>query len=139
MYFEHISSTNELQDRTLNSIVLSENQTLATESTKIIPKSHEINSNFCEFFLWATFLSIISLVLVKAFQRLDTVKFRGLPILPASQIPCRNCKFFAQNQYLNCAVRPFTVLTKQAQNCSDYCSRDGSSLEKVNSHHRVNY
>ena len=43
MYFAYISSSNELQDQTLNSIVLSENQALATESTKIIPKPHEIN------------------------------------------------------------------------------------------------
>ncbi len=129
MYFEHISRSNELQDQTLNSIVLSETQALETESKTITPTPHEIDSNLSEFFLWATFLSIISLVLVKAFQKLDTVKFRGLSILPVSQIPCRNCKFFAQNQYLKCAVRPFTVLTAEAANCSDYCSRHGSDLQ----------
>ena len=39
---------------------------------------------------------------------------------PYQQIPCRNCKFFSNNPSLKCAVRPTTVLTEQALNCSDY-------------------
>ncbi len=38
------------------------------------------------------------------------------------QVPCRNCRFFKDNHYLNCAVHPSIVLTKEALNCSDYCS-----------------
>jgi len=44
------------------------------------------------------------------------------------QVPCRKCQFFDENHYLNCAVRPSIVLTKQALNCSDYLpksSRNG--------------
>lgn len=37
-----------------------------------------------------------------------------------SQIPCRNCQFFKENQYLKCAVHPTIVLTQQALNCRDY-------------------
>lgn len=36
------------------------------------------------------------------------------------EVPCRNCQFFKDNHYLNCAVHPSTVLTKQALNCADY-------------------
>ncbi|MCC5603602.1 hypothetical protein [Nostoc favosum] len=36
------------------------------------------------------------------------------------QHPCKNCRFFNDNHYLNCAVHPTTALTKQAFNCSDY-------------------
>lgn len=36
------------------------------------------------------------------------------------QVPCKNCQFFQDNHYLNCAVHPSIVLTKQALNCSDY-------------------
>lgn len=37
------------------------------------------------------------------------------------QTPCKNCKYFADNFYLKCAIHPSTVLTKEAINCSDYC------------------
>ena len=40
-----------------------------------------------------------------------------------SQVPCRKCKFLANNQYLKCAVHPSKVLTAQAVNCTDYCSK----------------
>ncbi|MEH1893256.1 MAG: hypothetical protein V7K92_28900 [Nostoc sp.] len=34
--------------------------------------------------------------------------------------PCKNCRFFNNNHYLNCAVHPTTAVTIQALNCSDY-------------------
>lgn len=37
-------------------------------------------------------------------------------------IPCLNCRFFKDSQYLRCAVHPSTVLTKQAIDCLDYQS-----------------
>ena len=40
------------------------------------------------------------------------------------EVPCRNCRFFKDNHYLNCAVHPSIVLTKEALNCSDYCSNN---------------
>lgn len=40
-----------------------------------------------------------------------------------NQIPCRNCRFFKENQYLKCAVHPSTVLKEEAVNCPDYCSQ----------------
>jgi hypothetical protein len=44
------------------------------------------------------------------------------PQSPQDDIPCRNCKFFNNNQYLKCTVHPLVVFTKDAINCSDYCS-----------------
>jgi len=43
------------------------------------------------------------------------------------QVPCRKCQFFDGNHYLNCAVRPSIVLTKQALNCSDYLPKSSSN------------
>jgi hypothetical protein len=37
-------------------------------------------------------------------------------------IPCAQCRFFASNSYVHCAVHPSKVLTAQAVNCSDYYS-----------------
>ena len=129
MYFDNISSNNKLYNQTLYSIILSEDRLVTTESKTTIPTSNEINSNISVFFLWATVLSIISLVLIKVFHKLQTVKIRSSSILPVSQVPCKSCKFFAKNRYLNCAVHPFTVLTKQAKNCSDYCNKYESYFE----------
>ncbi|MBD2204820.1 hypothetical protein H6G33_13405 [Calothrix sp. FACHB-1219] len=34
--------------------------------------------------------------------------------------PCKDCRFFVNNKYLNCAVNPSIVLTKAAIDCRDY-------------------
>ncbi|MBD2463747.1 hypothetical protein H6G89_22355 [Oscillatoria sp. FACHB-1407] len=36
------------------------------------------------------------------------------------QIPCTTCRFFTNNPYVKCAVRPDLALTKQAIDCTDY-------------------
>ncbi len=126
MYFDDISSSDKLQNQSLHPIILSENRAIETESKTTTPTINEVDSNVFLFFVWITFLGIISWILFKVFQKLGAVKVRGLSIFPVSQIPCRNCKFFANNQYLKCAVHPSTVLTKQAANCSDYCGKHES-------------
>ena len=40
-----------------------------------------------------------------------------------SQSPCRKCRFFSNNPFLKCAVHPTIVLTKEANNCTDYNPR----------------
>lgn len=45
-----------------------------------------------------------------------------------NQIPCKNCKFFANNPHLKCAIQPSLVLTEKAIDCSDYCQRDNKSV-----------
>lgn len=45
-----------------------------------------------------------------------------------NQIPCKNCKFFANNPHLKCAIQPSLVLTEKAIDCSDYCQRDRKSV-----------
>ncbi|MBW4622023.1 MAG: hypothetical protein KME17_22045 [Cyanosarcina radialis HA8281-LM2] len=41
-----------------------------------------------------------------------------------NRVPCKKCQFFAENNpYIKCAVNPFTVLTKEAVDCSDYCPK----------------
>ena len=34
--------------------------------------------------------------------------------------PCKNCRFYNDNYYLNCAVNPTKVLKPEANECSDY-------------------
>ena len=41
--------------------------------------------------------------------------------LTPTKIPCTSCRFFNDNHYLKCAIRPSIVLTQDAMNCSEYC------------------
>ncbi len=53
------------------------------------------------------------------------------------QVPCKNCQFFQDNHYLNCAVHPTVVLTKQALNCSDYLPNSSiNESESTDDHFR---
>lgn len=36
------------------------------------------------------------------------------------KVPCKNCQFYSNNNYLKCAVQPSIVLTEEAKNCSEY-------------------
>lgn len=56
--------------------------------------------------------------LLKSFQN------RLTPIKRLNQVPCLNCKYFKNDPYLKCAVNPCVVLTEEAANCSEYCSKD---------------
>ena len=39
------------------------------------------------------------------------------------QIPCSGCKFFTEEYYLKCTVRPTSALTEAAIDCPDFCSK----------------
>lgn len=58
-----------------------------------------------------------------------------LPITRFQEIPCCNCQFFQENHYLNCAVQPSIVLTKQALNCSDYLPNSSINEPKSTDDH----
>jgi hypothetical protein len=36
------------------------------------------------------------------------------------QLPCKKCKFYANNHYLKCAVNPEIVMTEEAKDCCEY-------------------
>ncbi|MFN6571835.1 hypothetical protein [Dendronalium sp. ChiSLP03b] len=46
------------------------------------------------------------------------------------QVPCKNCQFYANNNYLKCAVKPSIVLTEEAKNCSEYSAKKGEFSPK---------
>lgn len=132
MYFENISNNNKFDNQTSHPIILRENQAVATEAKTTTPAIHEVDSSVSMFLIWIAFWSMISWGLVKVIQKLITVKVRGLSIFPVAQVPCRHCRFFAKkNQYLKCAVRPYTVLTREAVDCSDYCCKHESEKFSV--------
>ncbi|MDF2386491.1 hypothetical protein JMG10_33815 [Nostoc ellipsosporum NOK] len=36
------------------------------------------------------------------------------------KVPCKNCQFYSNNNYLKCAVQPSIVMTEEAKDCSEY-------------------
>lgn len=66
----------------------------------------------CFLILWA--------IAIFVFLRFTPHRSKQTVCTVRGQIPCTNCRFFTNNPYLKCAVRPSTALTKQAIDCSDY-------------------
>ncbi|TAF08294.1 MAG: hypothetical protein EAZ77_07275 [Nostocales cyanobacterium] len=80
----------------------------------------------------AVALSPLSFVLIWAFFLFIWQKIRShadnkiaFSINSLHQVPCKNCKFFSNNHYLKCAVKPDIVLTEEAINCAEYCPKKG--------------
>ncbi|WP_017651428.1 hypothetical protein [Fortiea contorta] len=46
------------------------------------------------------------------------------------KVPCKNCKYYANNHYIKCAVQPSIVLTEAAQDCSEYSSKKSGFFSK---------
>lgn len=109
-----------------HSTIMHQSEVVEEEPNIIIHPNHQSDNTVYIFFLWMAVLYMVSWALLEVLQKFITAKKknRSVPLLPICQSPCRNCKFFDDNNYLNCAVHPSIVLTKQAVNCSDYCDQD---------------
>ncbi len=46
--------------------------------------------------------------------------------------PCTNCRYFSDNVYLKCTVRPTDVLTDRAVDCHDFCARSPGKFADIN-------
>ena len=102
-----------------NLIALSETQPIKGKLEDSSLQIDDVNTNSL-----ILILSIL-LAILRLFWVLSKFKLtdKRLSIQRFTQIPCRDCRFLANNQYLNCAVHPSKVLTAQAVNCTDYCSK----------------
>lgn len=65
-----------------------------------------------------------ALIFLKRSKSHKAAQNRNTTLKRLNQIPCRNCQFFKENQYLKCAVHPSTVLKEEAINCPDYCPQN---------------
>ena len=75
-------------------------------------------------FVWAIFLLLFHKIRTNTDDKV-CVKNKIL-----QKVPCKKCQFFANNHYLKCAVKPDTVLTEEAIDCSEYVP------QKVNFFHK---
>jgi hypothetical protein len=63
---------------------------------------------------------IVWAIAVFVFLRFKPHRHKQTVCRVRGQIPCTTCRFFTNNPYVKCAVRPDLALTKQAIDCSDY-------------------
>src|SRR5690349_15923100 len=64
-----------------------------------------------------TIIIVVYFVVSKATR--EIVRDVSTSLYPAN-VPCRHCRFFNNNPYLKCTVRPTIAMTGEAINCSDY-------------------
>ncbi|MGD1873512.1 MAG: hypothetical protein ACFB02_10735 [Mastigocoleus sp.] len=64
--------------------------------------------------------SIFAVSIYAIFKRSAKNRVQRLNRHKQLKVPCENCKFFDPNLYLKCAVNPSIVMTKEADDCSDY-------------------
>ena len=127
-YHSHLPRQNRLPHPSFPPSYQRETTSREAYLPRTTPQMMAADSTLLLLLSWSTFLGIISLVLLKFFSKLERGRISGFTSHLVPPVPCRNCCFFAQNQYLHCAVHPSTVLTAQAANCSDYCCSDDSDL-----------
>jgi hypothetical protein len=75
-------------------------------------------------FIWAIFLLILRNIRTNLDNKM-VFKINSL-----QKVPCKNCRFFANNHYLKCAVQPDIVLTEEAINCCEYSPKKGNFSPK---------
>ncbi|MCF2151531.1 hypothetical protein IQ276_035025 [Desmonostoc muscorum LEGE 12446] len=63
---------------------------------------------------WVVFLLILQKI--RSFLDYKMV----FPTNSSHKVPCKSCRFYSNNNYLKCAVKPSIVLTEEARNCSEY-------------------
>ena len=111
-----------LPEKNTNRITLSKTQ--STEGKIEQVSSEKVNLDD-RLLLWILLLLLIVCQTFFNLKYRKKIKYnRRFGIHKSPQVPCKKCRYFAaKNQFLKCAVHPSKVLTAQAVNCSDYCSK----------------
>lgn len=106
-------------------------ETAVSQATPESAQTDEFNATDAAWLLLPLWFAIVWVVLFFAFSegfRFTQKKLKKLQ--PASQIPCRHCRFYTSSAYLKCAVNPLDAATERAIACSDY---DPKQTEDSNS------
>jgi hypothetical protein len=127
MYIEQVLGNTLMADNTNLSIAQS-----AVQQEKVQVQYHNIQipdlalslAPLGFIFVWAMFLLLFHKIRTNTDDRV-CVKSKIL-----QKVPCKKCQFFANNHYLKCAVKPDTVLTEEAIDCSEYVPKKVSFSHK---------
>ena len=130
MHLIELSDNKDLKNQAFYHLVDSQDSGINPPKLQDRNISNQLDSGTMLFILWTTVLSFAFLISVRLLEKFETFKIREVPNTSDSDIICRQCVFYTDNKYLNCAVRPEIVLTKKAINCTDYCAREREKIAK---------
>jgi hypothetical protein len=107
-------------ERNFNQVTLSESKLDEAKPETLTPLSGGMLWVSLAFVLgWIVFLLRVLGMRMVVQKEMDEL------LVSVDKVPCKSCRFFSNNHYINCAVHPSIVLTKQARNCPDYRSQKG--------------
>ncbi|PSB21674.1 hypothetical protein C7B65_03595 [Phormidesmis priestleyi ULC007] len=75
----------------------------------------------CFVAIWAAVVCVISNTWKPSRKEIESNKH-------TSQLPCKKCAYFNNNPYIKCAANPHIAMTKAANDCGDFQSRDQKTL-----------
>jgi hypothetical protein len=117
MYQKGHKTSNETN---FNQVTLSQPELNEAQPDALIPSTGGMLWVSIAFILgWIAFLIWVLGIRMVVQTKIDELR------KPLDQVPCKSCRFFSNNHYINCAVQPSIVLTEQASNCPDYCTQNG--------------
>lgn len=115
MYDNQILQRTVASNRNLHRVIQSEVNKEQTPTNQFTIPDMAISLSPLGFIIgWVVFL--LMLQKIRSFLNYKMV----FPINSSHKVPCKNCRFYSNNNYIKCAVKPSIVLTDEAMNCSEY-------------------
>lgn len=111
----HLSSKSELTQASI---------TESSRSPQLLPQpKNQYGENFIYPLVFFGFVVTLIYLFRTLFFKSPVIEQFKQP-KPTSKYPCLNCKYFNNNPYLMCAVKPQIALTEESKNCSDYQAKN---------------
>jgi hypothetical protein len=100
-------------------------QTLSESHQNSSPKTELVIPSESLFLIPFFFFLLFSIAFLKQTNLTQALYQRIVNSKLYARIPCFKCEFFKHNQYLQCAVQPCLVMTKEASACPDFLPQKG--------------
>nr|WP_138500026.1 hypothetical protein [Nostoc sp. PA-18-2419] len=115
MYDNQILQKTVVADKNLHQVIHSEIKKQQPPTKELTIPDLAISLSPLGFIIgWVVFL-----LMLQKIQSLLNYKV-AFPITISHKVPCKNCRFYSNNNYLKCAVNPSIVLTEEAMHCCEY-------------------
>ena len=109
----------------ITAIQISNSLPLSQRELETSPKLDAILPIFMIFGICAAIAISTTAYIFRGWQQEQIIKSKN-------SIICDGCKYYNNNHYLQCALRPTTVMTEQSINCEDYSPiHQVKQIEKV--------
>ncbi|MCY7274799.1 MAG: hypothetical protein LH702_13980 [Phormidesmis sp. CAN_BIN44] len=75
----------------------------------------------CFVAIWAAVVCVISNTWKPSRKEIERSR-------QTAQLPCKKCAYFSNNPYVKCAVNPQIAMTRSANDCGDFHSKDQKAM-----------